>query len=54
MHNQVTVYATITDATLQALPDLLNPSQDGYDDTAGNPSGEPADVEDLFEAPIVP
>jgi hypothetical protein len=31
---QVTVYATITDATLTALADLLNPDQDGYHDTA--------------------
>ena len=31
---QVTVYATITDATLTALADLLNPGQDGYHDTA--------------------
>ena len=32
--NQVTVRAVITDATLQALPDILNPGQDGYHDTA--------------------
>jgi hypothetical protein len=32
--NQVTVRAVITDATLQALPDILNPRQDGYHDTA--------------------
>ena len=32
--NQVTVRAVITDATLQALPDILDPSQDGYHDTA--------------------
>jgi hypothetical protein len=32
--NQVTVYATITDQTLAALTDLLNPGQDGYHDTA--------------------
>ena len=31
---QVTVYATITDQTLTALPGILNPGQDGYHDTA--------------------
>ena len=31
---QVTVYATITDAALTALADLLVPGQDGYHDTA--------------------
>ena len=51
---QATVHAEITDATLHALPALLNPGQDGYDDTADNPSVDTADVEDLFEAPIAP
>ena len=32
--DQVTVRAVITDATLQAMPDILNPGQDGYHDTA--------------------
>jgi hypothetical protein len=32
--SQVTVYASITDTTLAALADLLNPGQDGYHDTA--------------------
>src|SRR5215469_5087816 len=32
--NQATVTVTITDATLQALPGILDPSQDGYHDTA--------------------
>jgi len=50
---QATVYAEITEATLQALPGILNPDQDGYDDTADTASGETADVEDLFESPIV-
>jgi site-specific DNA recombinase len=50
---QATVHAEITDATLRALPALLNPGQDGYDDTAEPPSGETADGEDLFEATIV-
>ncbi len=49
---QATIHAEITDATLRALPGLLNPSRDGYDDTAEPPSGQAADVEDLFEAPI--
>ena len=50
---QVTVNAEITEATLRALPALLNPDQDGYDDTADNTPGEAAEVEDLFEAPMV-
>jgi hypothetical protein len=51
---QATVFAEITEATLRALPALLNPRQDGYDDTAEPASDEAADVEDLFEAPIAP
>ena len=51
---QVTVNAEITEATLRALPALLNPDQDGYDDTADNTPGEPGDMEDLFESPIGP
>ena len=31
--NQATVYAEITEATLQALPAILDPAQDGYHDT---------------------
>ena len=38
---QATVHAEITDATLRALPGLLNPGQDGYDDTSEHASGEP-------------
>ena len=49
---QATVYAEITDATLQALPAILNPGQDGYDDTSEQASGEPEAMEDLFETPI--
>jgi hypothetical protein len=49
---QATVFAEITEATLRALPGLLNPGQDGYDDTADNPPVETADMEDLFEPPI--
>lgn len=33
-----TVAVTITDATLAALPEILNPSQPGYHDTAQTPS----------------
>ena len=50
---QATVFAEITEATLRALPGILNPGQDGYDDTTDNIPGEPATVEDLFESPIV-
>jgi hypothetical protein len=46
------VHIEITDATLRALPAILNPAQDGYDDTADTTPGEDADVEDLFESPI--
>ena len=35
---QATVFAEITDATLRALPAILNPGQDGYDDTAETPA----------------
>ena len=51
---QVTVHAEITDATLQALPGILNPGQDGYDDTDNPAAGEAESVGDLFEVPIVP
>ena len=51
---QATVHAEITEATLRALPALLNPGQDGYDDTVGITSSETTDVEDLFESPIDP
>jgi hypothetical protein len=50
---QATVYAEITEATLRALPALLNPGQDGYDDAADIAADEMADVEDLFESPMV-
>ena len=49
---QATVFAEITEATLQALPAILDPGRDGYDDTTEGTSGGPAAVEDLFEAPI--
>jgi hypothetical protein len=35
---QATVTAVITDATLQALPGILDPDQDGYHDTAATPA----------------
>jgi hypothetical protein len=50
---QATVHAEITEATLQALPGILNPARDGYDDTAEQNLGDTGMVEDLFEAPIV-
>src|SRR6185312_8922429 len=50
---QATVHAEITEATLRALPALLNPDQDGYDDTSEHATDQPEAVEDLFEAPIV-
>ena len=51
---QATVFAEITEATLQTLPGILDPGRDGYDDTAECAHGEVAAVEDLFEAPINP
>jgi hypothetical protein len=51
---QATIFAEITDATLQALPGILNPGQDDYDDTNEQPSAKLAVMEDLFEAPIIP
>ncbi len=36
--SQATVFAEITDATLQALSAILNPGQDGYDDTSESDS----------------
>ncbi len=46
------MFAEITDATLQALPAILNPGQDGYDDTSESDSADPESVGDLFDAPI--
>lgn len=47
------MFAEITEATLRVLPALLDPAQDGYDDTANITAAEAADVEDLFETPII-
>jgi hypothetical protein len=47
--NQATVWVEITDATLQALPAILNPRQDGYHDTAPD---QPEPVGDLDNPPI--
>jgi site-specific DNA recombinase len=52
--NQATIHAEITEATLRAIPAILDPSQDGYDDTANPAPSESADLEDLFEIPPVP
>jgi hypothetical protein len=51
---QATVFAEITDATLKALPAILNPDLDGYDDTSEDRQGDTASREGLFEAPIDP
>ena len=51
---QATVFAEITEATLQALPGILDPGKDGYDDTTEDVNGEAAAVEDLFETPMIP
>ena len=51
--NQATVHAEITEATLRAIPAILDPTQDGYDDTAASASSPVADLEDLFETPPV-
>ncbi len=47
---QATVFAEITEATLQALPAILNPGQDGYDDTVGHDNGDTGPGEHLFES----
>ena len=49
---QATVFAEITEATLQALPGILDPGRDGYDDTADHDPREPGSVEHLFEPPM--
>ena len=46
---QATIWAEITDATLKGLPGILNPGQDGYDDTSEHASDQPELMEDLFE-----
>lgn len=44
---QATVFAEITDATLQALPAILDPSQDGYHDTSTSGPAPGAPMWDL-------
>jgi hypothetical protein len=46
--NQATVRAVITDTTLDALPAILNPGQDGYDNSA-DPDTAPAAVGPLTQ-----
>ena len=46
---QATINVEITDATLQALPAILNPSQDGYHDTDNDTPATPALVGPLNE-----
>src|SRR5271166_3226304 len=50
---QATVFAEITEATLKAVPGIVDPSRDGYDDTADDAPGDPESVEYLFESPMV-
>jgi len=45
------VFVEITDATLKAVPGILDPSQDGYHDTDPD-ANEPAPTWDLFNTPI--
>ena len=47
-----TIWAEITDATLRALPGILNPGQDGYDDTSEHASDQPEVDGGLFEPAI--
>jgi hypothetical protein len=42
--NQAIVTAAITDATLAALPEILDPSQPGYHDTAATLDSETVGV----------
>jgi hypothetical protein len=48
---QVTVFAEITDSTLQAIPGITDPGQDGYNDTSTSTEdtdpGQPAPMWDL-------
>ena len=46
--SQATVRAEITETTLQAVPGILDPSQDGYDDTG---TSQPAPMGHLDKAP---
>jgi len=50
---QATVFAEITENTLQAIPGILNPSQDGYHDTgnAGTHADQPEPMWDLGNTP---
>src|SRR5271166_297491 len=49
---QATVFAEITDATLQALPAILDPAQDGYHDTSTDTgTSDPAPMWDLGNTP---
>ena len=49
---QVTVFAEITDSTLQAIPGITDPSQDGYHDTSPQTSNDtPAAIGHLNNTP---
>lgn len=53
---QATVTAVITDATLAALPETLDPGQDGFHDTGnhGQAASSTAAAKDLARTPITP
>ncbi len=51
---QATVFVEVTEATLRALPAILNPGQDGYDDNIVSIPRQADPVEDLFDSPIAP
>ena len=48
--SQATVRAEITDTTLRAVPGILDPSQDGYDDTDTG-TDQPEPLGDLTNTP---
>ena len=45
------MFAEITEATLQAIPGILDPGKDGYHDTAAD---DLAFARDLIQSPIGP
>jgi hypothetical protein len=49
---QATIWAEITDATLQALPGILDPGPAEYDDTSEQASDQPEVMGDLFDPSI--
>jgi len=49
---QAIIWAEITDATLRALPAILNPGHDMYDDTSEQASDHEEVMGDLFESSV--